>query len=64
MNTARSAADSSTISSSETRTPLQQPTLYLVYVSRKHLPLKIRAFIDFMLEWGSKVQVPKLAASR
>ncbi|SRR5579863_47768 len=44
--------------------PLQQPTLYLVYVSRKHLPLKIRAFIDFMLEWGSKVQVPKLPASR
>ena len=26
--------------------------------------LKIRAFIDFMLEWGSKVQVPKLPASR
>ena len=44
--------------------PLQQPTLYLVYVSRKHLPLKIRAFIDFMLEWGSKVEIPKLAGSR
>lgn len=40
--------------------PLQQPTLYLVYVSRKHLPLKIRAFIDFMLEWGAKVPIPKL----
>jgi DNA-binding transcriptional LysR family regulator len=44
--------------------PLQQPTLYLVYVSRKHLPLKIRAFIDFMLEWGTKVPIPKVAAAR
>ena len=30
--------------------PLQEPTLYVVYVSRKHLPLKIRAFIDFLIE--------------
>jgi DNA-binding transcriptional LysR family regulator len=44
--------------------PIRQPTLYLVYVSRKHLPLKIRAFIDFMLEWGSKMPIPKLAVSR
>jgi DNA-binding transcriptional LysR family regulator len=44
--------------------PIQQPTLYLVYVSRKHLPLKIRAFIDFMLEWGAKVPIPKLAVAR
>jgi DNA-binding transcriptional LysR family regulator len=44
--------------------PILQPTLYLVYVSRKHLPLKIRAFIDFMLEWGSKMPIPKLAVSR
>jgi DNA-binding transcriptional LysR family regulator len=43
--------------------PIQQPTLYLVYVSRKHLPLKIRAFIDFMLEWGAKVPIPKLAVA-
>jgi len=28
----------------------REPTLYLVYVSRKYLPLKIRAFIDFILE--------------
>lgn len=44
--------------------PLQEPTLYLVYVSRKHLPLKIRAFIDFMLEWGSKMSIPKVPGSR
>jgi DNA-binding transcriptional LysR family regulator len=30
--------------------PLQEPTLYAVYVSRRHLPLKIRAFIDFLME--------------
>ena len=44
--------------------PLQRPTLYLVYVSRKHLPLKIRAFIDFMLEWGAKVPIPKVVVPR
>ena len=44
--------------------PLQEPTLYLVYVSRKHLPLKIRAFIDFMLEWGSKMSIPKVTGFR
>jgi len=30
--------------------PLQEATLYLVYVSRKFLPLKIRTFLDFLLE--------------
>jgi DNA-binding transcriptional LysR family regulator len=30
--------------------PLESPTLYVVYASRKHLPLKIRAFIDFLFE--------------
>ena len=30
--------------------PLQEATLYVVYVSRRYLPLKIRAFIDFVLE--------------
>jgi DNA-binding transcriptional LysR family regulator len=28
--------------------PLASPTLYVVYASRRHLPLKIRAFIDFL----------------
>jgi len=39
-------------------------TLYLVYVSRKHLPLKIRAFIDFILEWGAKMPIPKVTGAR
>jgi DNA-binding transcriptional LysR family regulator len=30
--------------------PLRESTLYLVYVSRKYAPLKIRAFVDFYLE--------------
>ena len=30
--------------------PLREPTLYFVYVSRRYLPLKIRAFIDFLME--------------
>lgn len=33
-----------------TRYPLQEATLYLVYVSRKYLPLKTRAFVDFLIE--------------
>ena len=50
-----------------TEYPLQWPaplSLYLVYVSRKHLPLKIRAFIDFILEWGAKMPIPNVAGSR
>jgi DNA-binding transcriptional LysR family regulator len=30
--------------------PIQGPTLYIVYVSRKYLPLKIRALIDFLAQ--------------
>lgn len=30
--------------------PLRGGTLYLAYVSRKHVPLKIRTFIDFFVE--------------
>jgi DNA-binding transcriptional LysR family regulator len=33
-----------------TEHPLGESTLYLVYVSRKYAPLKIRAFVDFYLE--------------
>jgi DNA-binding transcriptional LysR family regulator len=43
--------------------PLQEPTLHLVYVSRKHLPLKIRAYIDFIQEIASRIQPPRLAAA-
>lgn len=34
-----------------TRHPLRQTTLYLVYASRKYVPLKIRSFIDFVIEY-------------
>jgi hypothetical protein len=44
--------------------PLQEPTLHVVYVSRKHLPLKIRAFIDFAQETASRIQPRRLAAAR
>jgi DNA-binding transcriptional LysR family regulator len=43
--------------------PLQEPTLHAVYVSRKHLPLKIRAFIDFTQGVASKIQSSRLAAA-
>src|SRR3984893_2725423 len=33
-----------------TEDPFPETTLYLVYVSRKYLPLKIRAFVDFLLQ--------------
>jgi DNA-binding transcriptional LysR family regulator len=40
--------------------PLESPTLYVVYASRKYLPLKIRAFIDFVLESISQKPEAKL----
>ncbi len=43
--------------------PLQEPTVHVVYVSRKHLPLKIRAFIDFIAEVACTIQPPRLAAA-
>jgi DNA-binding transcriptional LysR family regulator len=44
--------------------PVQGPTLYIVYVSRKYLPLKIRAFIDFLMEFVARTPLPKLAEGR
>jgi DNA-binding transcriptional LysR family regulator len=35
--------------------PLQQATLYIVYLTRKFVPLKIRTFIDFIVESLSTV---------
>jgi DNA-binding transcriptional LysR family regulator len=43
--------------------PIQGPTLYIVYVSRKYLPLKIRAFIDFLAQLTKPAEL-KLAAGR
>src|SRR3981081_217094 len=34
-----------------TKYPLRPPQLYAIYVSRKHLPLKIRTFIDQLIEF-------------
>jgi hypothetical protein len=33
---------------------LKEPTLYLLYPDRKHVPFKARAFIDLVLESGAK----------
>ena len=33
-----------------TEYPLRERTLYLVYAARKHLPLKVRTFIDYFLK--------------
>jgi DNA-binding transcriptional LysR family regulator len=39
--------------------PLSQSTVYLVYVSRKYLPLKMRTFLDFMAESISQADIPE-----
>jgi DNA-binding transcriptional LysR family regulator len=44
--------------------PVQGPTMYIVYVSRKYLPLKIRAFIDFLIEQSARTPLRKLAQGR
>jgi DNA-binding transcriptional LysR family regulator len=44
--------------------PLQERTLHVVYVSRRYLPLKIRAFIDFVMERFPRTPALKLAAVR
>jgi DNA-binding transcriptional LysR family regulator len=40
-----------------TKYPLKQQHIYAVYVSRKHLPLKIRTFVDHLVE-SSKIPRP------
>jgi DNA-binding transcriptional LysR family regulator len=39
--------------------PMREATIYIAYVSRKHLSLKIRTFIDFCVEWVSTHRPPK-----
>jgi DNA-binding transcriptional LysR family regulator len=39
-------------------------TLYFVYVSRKYVPLKIRTFVDFFVEYMSRFPVPRPAVAR
>jgi DNA-binding transcriptional LysR family regulator len=45
-----------------TEYPLSQSMLYLAYVSRKYLPLKIRTFRDFFLERISQTPEPRPVA--
>jgi DNA-binding transcriptional LysR family regulator len=42
---------------------LRDVTLYLVYVSRKYVPLKIRTFVDFFVEYVSRFPLPKSTAT-
>ena len=35
-----------------TEYPLRQAHLYAIYVSRKHLSLKLRTFVDHLIEWS------------
>jgi DNA-binding transcriptional LysR family regulator len=39
-----------------------EPMVYLVYVSRRHLPLKIRTFVDFFVEFAAKIPQPRPTA--
>ena len=41
-----------------TEYPLRRATTYLLYVSRKHVPLKIRSFIDYLVEAQSRLPEP------
>jgi DNA-binding transcriptional LysR family regulator len=41
--------------------PVRGLTLYIVYVSRRYLPLKIRAFIDFLMELSARTPLPTVA---
>jgi DNA-binding transcriptional LysR family regulator len=43
--------------------PLQEATLYLVYMTRKFVSLKIRTFVDFILESFSPLATIKVAHS-
>jgi DNA-binding transcriptional LysR family regulator len=41
---------------------LGEVTLYVVYVSRKYVPLKIRTFVDFVVQGVSRFSLPRPAA--
>jgi DNA-binding transcriptional LysR family regulator len=40
--------------------PLQEPKLYAVYISRSYLPLKIRTFVDFLMQQFAALPPAKL----
>ena len=37
-----------------TQYPIKHPHLSAVFVSRKHLPAKVRTFVDHLIEWSSR----------
>lgn len=43
---------------------MSSPTLYVVYVSHKHLPLKMRTFIDAFVEYVGGMPASKAIAAR
>jgi DNA-binding transcriptional LysR family regulator len=43
--------------------PLESPTVYVLYVSRKYLPLKIRTFVDFFLHSLARTPPTKPSAT-
>jgi DNA-binding transcriptional LysR family regulator len=40
--------------------PIDEPTLYLVYVSRRYLPAKLRTFVDFILDPATRAPAPHI----
>jgi DNA-binding transcriptional LysR family regulator len=47
--------------------PLRQPDLYALYVSRKHMPAKIRTFIDHCVDFFAALppaRLPDVTASQ
>ena len=46
-----------------TEHPLFEATLYLLYVSRMYMPLKIRTFVDFFVESIGRIPDPKPAVA-
>jgi DNA-binding transcriptional LysR family regulator len=51
-----------------TNYPLKHPHLCAVYVSRRHLPAKVRTFVDHLIEWcgkqGTGEKVPSASRSQ
>jgi hypothetical protein len=43
---------------------MRKATLYIAYVSRKYLSLKVRTFIDFCVEWVSTHAPPEPPTAR
>jgi DNA-binding transcriptional LysR family regulator len=44
--------------------PLEDSKLYAVYISRSYLPLKIRTFVDFLMQQLATIRSARLTAVR